>query len=325
MRKKRHHFVPVTYLQHFSGEDGKIFTLQNDPPNKILHTRPSEIAFEKYYYAQRAPNGELDTNLIEDAFSDEESKYRSLVAKIKNFDKSDQALGGLCTFIGMMRIRVPALRDMIESSAKIPLRKILDGKIRRGDLPTVPESLIPHLHRIGIAIDPQRSLTSMPVMLNRFALILGSLHYRVIEIPEEFCFITTDNPVCYFEKNRRLCSIKPYHFGSDVRNIRLLFPLSSHCIVDARAGFHSISYERLGDERKISAINLILAKFSYRLVFSARESLLASARSFSRISPIANEKAIGPRISDGRPGSFSFVDDWVFGARPSKTKWDGAR
>src|SRR5579863_4649650 len=80
--KKRHHFVPVCYLNGYIGGDGKVFAYRKDEPNSPLHVRPREIAFERYYYSQPLPDGGRDNNTIENFFSTIESTWPRLVERM---------------------------------------------------------------------------------------------------------------------------------------------------------------------------------------------------------------------------------------------------
>lgn len=59
-QKKKHHFIPITYMARFTDGDGRIVAYQKDTPEKVLHLAPKNIAFQKYYYSQIRPDGEQD-------------------------------------------------------------------------------------------------------------------------------------------------------------------------------------------------------------------------------------------------------------------------
>jgi len=64
--KKRHHYIPITYLDKFADDTGKVMAYRKDEVLKPLHVRPSAIAFERYYYSQPLPEGGQDNNTLED-------------------------------------------------------------------------------------------------------------------------------------------------------------------------------------------------------------------------------------------------------------------
>ncbi len=78
IQKKRHHYTPITYLNHFADNLGRIYAYRKDDVNTPLHVRPSEIAFERYYYSQPLPDGSRDNNTLEDFFSTIETTWPPL-------------------------------------------------------------------------------------------------------------------------------------------------------------------------------------------------------------------------------------------------------
>lgn len=55
--KKRHHYVPVTYLEGFTNANGMITAYLKDDPTRPFEQKPENIAFHKYYYSQPLPDG----------------------------------------------------------------------------------------------------------------------------------------------------------------------------------------------------------------------------------------------------------------------------
>jgi hypothetical protein len=94
--KKRHHYIPVTYLNKFSDASGNVYAYRKDNPHPPLYVPPSAIAFERYYYSQPLPEGGRDNNTFEDFFGTIESKWTSLAERLRygsgvtnNFTSSD--------------------------------------------------------------------------------------------------------------------------------------------------------------------------------------------------------------------------------------------
>jgi hypothetical protein len=65
------------YLTQFSDEAGRLWAYRKDEPYKALHVRPSEIAFERYYYYSRPLDGGRDDNAIKDFFNPLEGEWSS--------------------------------------------------------------------------------------------------------------------------------------------------------------------------------------------------------------------------------------------------------
>lgn len=88
--KKRHHYIPIVYLKAFSDETGKVLAYRKDEPQKSIHARPDEIAFEKYYYSQPLPNDSQDNAKLEDLFGTIETLWPEVLEHFRKREKSTQ-------------------------------------------------------------------------------------------------------------------------------------------------------------------------------------------------------------------------------------------
>src|SRR5262252_3843849 len=115
--KKRHHYIPITYLDSFTDGSRKVLAYRKDDPAKPICIAPSEIAFERYYYSQPLPDGGRNNNALEDFFSRIEGTWPKIVTALRSgADITAADLETLYTFMILMRVRVPATRDMVELS-----------------------------------------------------------------------------------------------------------------------------------------------------------------------------------------------------------------
>src|SRR5437667_12601863 len=81
--KKRHHYIPITYLEKFTDHNGKVVAYRKDDVEPPLYLRPEGIAFENYYYSQPLPEGGRENNRFEDYFSTIETPWPKLVARLR--------------------------------------------------------------------------------------------------------------------------------------------------------------------------------------------------------------------------------------------------
>ena len=133
--KKKHHYVPVSYLKAFCGKDGELVVYRKDAPTEPFRSRPGEVAFHKYYYAQPLPDGGRDTNRLEDRFSALEGKWPPIVDALAARDMVNDRLGDIFTFVALQRARVPAARDaaeqMLAATVLATARQLeAEGKLR---------------------------------------------------------------------------------------------------------------------------------------------------------------------------------------------------
>ena len=123
---------------------GKVFAYRKDNVEPALHLQPSAIAFERYYYSQPLPEGGRDNNTFENFFGTIESTWNPLAVRLcstaaANFTSSEFV--DLFTFLILMRVRVPAARDMIEVTLAEQVKATTRLLDQQGKLPPKPEGL----------------------------------------------------------------------------------------------------------------------------------------------------------------------------------------
>ncbi|HEV2302028.1 MAG TPA: DUF4238 domain-containing protein [Stellaceae bacterium] len=210
MQKKRHHYIPITYLNGFTDAAGKIFAYRKDDISKPLHVQPNQIAFERYYYSQPLADGGRDNNSLEDFFSTVEAAWPTLAERLRSGSATGTDFESLFTFMCLMRVRVPAARDMVELSLSEQVKaeaRLLDQK---GMLPPKPAGYENILDHLEVSIDPHQSLHAMPALAKGFSKVLDSLEFDVLHNQTSLSFITSDNPVIYFEPTAHEEGVLPY-------------------------------------------------------------------------------------------------------------------
>jgi len=115
MDKKRHHYVPKTYLKFFCDEQNKIRIYLKDDLSKSIHQSPDKAGFHKYYYSQPLSEGGKDHKTIENLFSELEAKWPPIVKRLGRRENINDNLEDIFAFIALQRVRVPASRDACEA------------------------------------------------------------------------------------------------------------------------------------------------------------------------------------------------------------------
>ncbi len=314
--KKRHHYIPITYLDKFADDARKVVAYRKDEVLKPLHLRPSEIAFERYYYSQPLPDGGQDNNTLEDFFSTIEGTWPPLVDRLHSGSAISSDLEALYTFMGLMRVRVPAARDMVEISLAETVKATARLHDQAGKLPPKPEGLEDILDHISVSIDPHQSLHAMPALARGFGLVLGCLEFEVVHNETDVSFLTSDNPVVYFDPTVREESVLPYQVRPPLGSIELLFPIDPETVLRGRTGPHALRHVTLTDRQHAKRINRFVARFGYRFVFSHDHTHVALIIKHAGTSPIL-KTTVAPNPTGGTCLEFKYV----FGVRPSKPKW----
>lgn len=320
-QKKRHHYIPIAYLNGFTDDAGKVVAYRKDNPTNPLHLKPSEIAFERFYYSQPLPEGGQDNNTLEDFFSAIESTWPPIVKRMRERHNVNGYLPEIFEFLGLMRIRVPATRDMVEASLAETVLAEMRRLDRLGDLPPPPEGLEDLLSKVEVAIDPHQSIHAMVRLAQDFAKIIDLLGLRIIHNQTDIDFITSDNPVIYFDPEVGEVNIVPY-------TTRPSGPAELFMTVDRRTALWGHSSDRwrfaaygaehfdLRSREEVKRVNRLMARFGYNFIFAADRNHDRLVEKYAVQSPVLDVTTIP--TSDGEIS----VRRMIFGPRRRKPRWD---
>ena len=193
----------------------------------------------------------------------------------------------------------------------------LDAQVR---LPPKPKGLKDILDHVVVTIDPHRSLHAMVQVIRGFGSIIdrigiGALHNRT-SIP----FLTSDNPVIWFDPSLAEDEIKPYGVHPD-GPIVLISPVTPevaiHGHTSMREGFCETGFG-YGDVEKAAMIEMMnrqICRFVYEAAFSRSAGQEEFVGEFNAVSPVARTESIATAL-----GTFQF-HEMVFGTRSRRPKW----
>lgn len=290
-QKKRHHYIPITYLKRFTNQQGRIVTYQKDEPDKVLCVAPKNIAFEKYYYSQPLPEGGYDNNRLENLFSIFESDWPGVVEALERGCETPQHLDALFNFLGLLRSRTPAARDAYEHHLAHTVKRTAQLMNQRGQLPAPPEGLADLLDHLDVAVDPHMSLHAMPMMMQSLAMVFERTGFEVVhnETPDDF--VTSDNPVAYFDPDHAENVMRPYDLQRDGGRVEFLCPITPRLLIRGRSelpilrsGMH-IRHVRATSGSEVRRVNRITARFAYRFVFARNTGLEDFVKRYAALSP----------------------------------------
>jgi hypothetical protein len=323
--KKRHHFVPVTYLLRFADEAGRVYAYRKDEPLRPLKVRPREIAFERYYYSQPLQDGGQDNNRLEDLFSTVETVWPSLVDDLTGRRDITDRISTLFEFVGLMRVRGPATRDAVELFLAHMVRRTTKMMSEKGRLPAPPPGIENILDDMQISIDPHRSLHAMSSLLRGFARLLEHIGFIVLHNETDELFATSDNPVVCFDPDVPEHRLRPYEVHPPQGRVQLFMPLSPRLLLSGSTEFPrnspglGIHHGRISRRSEIVRVNRMVARFGYRLIFAHRGGLERFVARYAATSPTPDFESL--KVEGGEFNVFQMV----FGPRPTKPKWQGPR
>lgn len=294
--KKQHHHTPIAYLKFFCNERRKILVYRKDKPNEPFFQSPRDTGSRKHYYAQPIAGGGQDHNTLEDTFSTIEDKWPPIVEKLLRRENVNDSLSYIFEFILLQTVRVPRTRDAIEN--------ILVESIKKKKI----------FNSFNIAIDPHMSIHAMPGVAEEIGeKVLANIGFSVMHNTTKFPFLTSDNPVIYFDSSEADIIMQPYaiHAGGP---IVFLFPVTPSLLIYGNSEmfeqFSSFGLEHwnLSDSNYIETINSQICRFAYEFIYAKDNTHEALICKHADISPIMKING------DGKL-------NYVFGKRTQKEKW----
>ena len=317
---KRHHYVPITYLRNFADASGQLHVFRKDDPARPFRQRPESTGFERYYYSQFDDAGARDDDRLEAIFSEIETSWPTIVAALANREVMFEAAPQIITFLSLMRVRVPAFRDPAELHLGHSVHTQALLLHAAGKLPPLPDGFPDLMEKIQVTIDPQESLKMMAEALNDIGKLFAALSFDVLHNATNQLFLTSDNPVIYYDPRVPALAMRPYSIPQDASRIELLFPVSSTMLLRGRTRPRrsDIGHRAISDRRTISRINRLICRFGTIFAADTREAPLIA--STAALSPVAQLD----RVPAPQGGYYSF-GQFIFGPRPDKPKWDGPR
>lgn len=320
--KKKHHYVPVSYLKAFRANDGMVTVFRKDAPDQPHRQIPDEIGFHRYYYAQPLEGGGRDTNRLEDRFSELETKWPAIVELMSKAAPVNDRLEDIFSFIGLQRARVPAARDAAERI----LAEAVMAETRQlradGKLPRQPDGFEDILNHAVVSIDPHQSIHAMAHIIRAMGEVFDRVGLGVLHNVTSVDFVTSDNPVLYFDPATGSDDMLPYTLQAS-GNVVLMMPVSPTLMIygtswdKSRFASEGLGYGELDDVAKVRMMNETVIRFGYAAIFARGQPDVEIIRKHALLSPVLKAEQV---TKDGRQG---VQISNVFGPRQPKPKWNG--
>jgi hypothetical protein len=318
--KKNHHYVPVAYLKAFCADDGMVSVYRKDAPEQPYRQIPEEVGFRRYYYAQPLEGGGRDTNRLEDHFSELETKWPAIVELVSRAAPANDKLEDIFSFIALQRARVPAARDAVERMLAASVMAEARQLQAAGKLPPPPKGLENILDQAVVSIDPHQSIHAMVHIIRAMGEVLNRVGLSVLRNVTDLEFVTSDNPVIYFDPATNSDDMLPYTL-QESGNVVLMMPVSPALMIfgtswdKSRFASEGLGYGDLNDVAKVKLMNETVVRFGYAAIFARSQPDVETIRKHASLSPVLKAEQV---TKDGKRGVWLSN---VFGAREPKPKW----
>lgn len=310
---KRHHFVPATYMDGFSDPDGRVWVYRLDAAEEPLHLKPPATAYERYYYSQKLPGGGQENHRFEDLWGVIEEVWPVTLRAVRAGRLSPAISFNVLGMVSSLKARVPAARDRNAILMAAELRASAQALESTSQLPAEFENYRGKLGQVPVAANPQRTLRTVFDDIKEFGDLCCRMGFEVVHNTSDVPFITSDNPVCYYDPSQSLQRRTPYDVG---REIELICPLDASTLL---RGSHRLAptntivrHKILTDASAVRRYNRTISEFSYRLMI-ARDRADAVARMYAGRCPTIDVD-VAFEGTDGRHVKIYWRH--VFAARP---------
>lgn len=319
-KKKRHHYVPISYLKAFCDEREMLTVYRKDTPTSPYRAIPDEVAFQKYYYAQPLPDGGRDTNRLEDRFGELEDKWPLIVRAIEERLPINDRLDDLFAFVALQRARVPAAREAAErmlAASVMATAKQLDAA---GMLPPPPLGMESILDKMCVSINPHQSIHAMIQIIRGMGAVLDRVGIVIVHNRSATPFVTSDNPVIYFDPGVSNDNLRPYALQASGHAV-VMMPVSPRLMLygtswdKPRFVMRGVEYTEVADAGAISLLNEKVCRFAYETVYANSPSNEEMILRYASLSPVLKTTTLP--LTDGQ----GVVLSWEFGERTKLPKW----
>ena len=283
LTKKRHHFVPIAYLDAFRNAGGRILVYRKDDPSTALPVKPAATAFENYYYSQPTQDGGDDHNRLEDLFCTLEGDWPPIVKALQARENVNAHLESIFEFILLQHVRVPASRNATEARLAAEVRQLMTTMHANGQLPPMPLQLEGHLDNVVVSIDPHKSIHGMVDDIQAAHNVFDRIGLCVVHNRTKTPFLTSDNPVMWFDPTQQLENQEPYGVRLD-GPVQLVFPISPTMVLLGSPelkddfGKHGLQYGEVFDEDWVFRVNLDVCRYAYAAVYASSPAWRSSLR-----------------------------------------------
>lgn len=189
-----------------------------------------------------------------------------------------------------------------------------------GKLPAPPKGFEDIFDHAVVSIDPHQSIHAMVHIIRAMGEVFDRIGLVVLRNVTGVDFVTSDNPVIYFDPATSSDDMLPYTL-QQTRNAVLMMPVSPTLMIygtswdKSRFASEGLGYGDLDDVAKVRMMNETVIRFGYSAIFARGQPDLEIVRKHAPFSPVLKAEQV---IKDGKQRVW--ISN-VFGPRLPKPKW----
>lgn len=241
--KKRHHYLPVFYLNGFTTKDGFLYVYDKES-KPIFESSPEGVAYENHFFSYMTPQGNMDSETVENHISELEGDFAKAIKKILNSEPlSENEHITFAYFVASMMVRVPNFRDNIRKSTGEMIKHVSVfmashkenfasmiakyekdmGKKIGMDVEKLRQWML-NSDNYDVGVNPQYATGMALEQLEDLAKIFSQMKWAFIRASDDCKFLTGDNPLKYIDPTHNPRSF--YGVGLANKHVQVSLPLS---------------------------------------------------------------------------------------------------
>lgn len=308
---RKHHYLSITYMEGFTGPNGRVWAYFDNKPDDPQPSQPESIGYRKLYYSLPSKDGGRDDTFWEDHWNRVETVWPVTVAAARAKRLSPAISFNLLGMVAILMARVPAARERHEYLLAQKMRAEIQTLEAVGALPAHLAEYAGKLDRVPVGINPEQSLANMPEDIMGSGDLAFRMGFEVLHNKTGSPFLTTDNPVCFYNPSQSAHARIPYPESGE---IELIFPIDAGMVLRGSTRLRPVNsvvrHRVLSDKAKVRKINRTVAQFGYRLYIARDRSCDDLVRHYAATVPTVHVDV------EFEPGHLRMIWRHLFGQRP---------
>lgn len=163
--------------------------------------------------------------------------------------------------------------------------------VRNGKLPPPPRGFEDIPDKVEVSIDPHQSLHAMPGLLKKIGELFDTVGLAIIHNTSDVPFLTSDNPVVWYDPSVPIESQDPYAISSD-GPIAIQFPISPNMMLFGTKEYREryctqgLLHGEIPDVEWVHYVNTQTCRFGYGAVIAQSLGQEEMIQAHSALSPV---------------------------------------
>lgn len=258
----KHHYLPQFYLRGFSPNQCAIFQIYKKKSLVVPGTVDS-VGYLRNFHTNDI-EGVKDPQFLEKSLAGLEGYQNTVLKEVQLHGiRAPETRRDLVDFLALMRMRIPAMKDHVDSSKQAVLMVQLRELERRGQLPSRPTGYEKALIAKNIVVEITNAECLRVMLKSAFdkdiLKILYQMRMTLYQAPFGESFVTSDQPVALYHADLQY---RHRGAGPSTMGIQVSLPLTSRLLIqlDNCPGSHAELQATSDEVREFNRRTVVMAE-----------------------------------------------------------------